>query len=37
MLWDGIARRSAGSGSGGGGVAEIKAPAEREPRSKLRV
>ena len=37
MLWDGIARRSAGSGGGGGGVAEIKAPAEREPRSKLRI
>src|ERR671910_3862307 len=37
MLWDGIARRSAGSSGGGGGVAEIKAPAEREPRSKLRI
>jgi NTE family protein len=37
MLWDGIARRSAGSGGGGGGVAEIKAPAEREPRSKLKI
>ena len=37
MLWDGIARRSAGSGGGGGGVAEIKLPAEREPRSKLRI
>jgi NTE family protein len=37
MLWDGIARRSAGSGGGGGGVAEIKAPTEREPRSKLRI
>src|SRR4028119_656636 len=37
MLWDGIARRSAGSGGGGGGVAEIKPPVEREPRSKLRV
>jgi len=36
MLWDGIARRSAGSG-GGGGAAEIKAPAEREFRSKVRI
>ncbi|MBL0402987.1 patatin-like phospholipase family protein [Microvirga aerilata] len=36
MLWDGIARRSAGSG-GGGGVADIKPPIEREPRSKVRI
>src|SRR5919112_1848882 len=36
MLWDGIARRSAGSG-GGGGVTETKAPAERDPRTKTRI
>src|SRR5919112_3978889 len=36
MLWDGIARRSAGSG-GGGGVTEIKAPVERDPRAKPRI
>src|SRR3989337_935083 len=37
MLWDGIARRSAGSGGGGGGVADIKPPVERDPRSKVRI
>ncbi len=37
MLWDGIARRSAGSGGGGGVVSDIKAPVERDPRSKLRI
>jgi NTE family protein len=36
MLWDGIARRSAGSG-GGGGVTETKAPVERDPRTKTRI
>jgi NTE family protein len=36
MLWDGIARRSAGSG-GGGGVTETKAPVERDPRAKTRI
>lgn len=36
MLWDGIARRSAGSG-GGGGVTEIKAPVERDPRARPRI
>src|SRR5919107_3662749 len=36
MLWDGIARRSAGSG-GGGGAAEIKPPAERESRTRARI
>ena len=36
MLWDGIARRSAGSGSGGG-VTEIKAPVERDPRARTRI
>ena len=36
MLWDGIARRSAGSG-GGGGVTEIKAPVERDPRARTRI
>ena len=36
MLWDGIARRSAGSG-GGGGVSEIKPPAEREHRTKTKI
>ena len=36
MLWDGIARRSAGSG-GGGGVTETKAPVERTPRTKARI
>jgi NTE family protein len=37
MLWDGIARRSAGSGGGGGVVSDIKAPVERDPRSRLRI
>ncbi len=36
MLWDGIARRSAGSGGGGGGT-QMDAPVEREPRTKLRI
>src|ERR687898_409787 len=36
MLWDGIARRSAGSG-GGGGVTDIKTPVERDPRAKARI
>jgi NTE family protein len=36
MLWDNIARRSAGSG-GGGGVTEIKAPVERTPRTRARI
>ena len=36
MLWDGIARRSAGSG-GGGGPAENKPPAEREHRMKAKI
>jgi NTE family protein len=36
MLWDGIARRSAGSG-GGGGVTDIKAPVERDARGKTRI
>src|SRR3712207_6187791 len=36
MLWDGIARRSAGSG-GGGGAAEVGLPAERDPRTKVRI
>src|SRR3712207_5086242 len=36
MLWDGIARRSAGSG-GGGGVTEIKSPVERDTRSKVKI
>jgi NTE family protein len=37
MLWDGIARRSAGSGGGGGGIEEIKPPVERETRSKVKI
>lgn len=36
MLWDGIARRSAGSG-GGGGVAEAGLPVERDPRTKVKI
>ncbi|QFU16855.1 patatin-like phospholipase family protein [Microvirga thermotolerans] len=36
MLWDNIARRSAGSG-GGGTVAEVPASVEREPRSRIRI
>jgi len=36
MLWDGIARRSAGSG-GGGGTTEVKQPTERDPRTKTRI
>lgn len=36
MLWDGIARRSAGAG-GGGGVVEIKQPQERDPRAKIKI
>jgi NTE family protein len=36
MLWDGIARRSAGAG-GGGGVVEIKQPHERDPRAKVKI
>jgi len=36
MLWDGIARRSAGSG-GGGGVEDIKQPVERMPRAKVKI
>jgi NTE family protein len=36
MLWDGIARRSAGSG-GGGGTTEMHAPVEREPRTRLKI
>ena len=36
MLWDGIARRSAGSG-GGGGVTEGKPPAEREQRIRAKI
>jgi NTE family protein len=36
MLWDGIARRSAGSG-GGGGIVEAKPPLEREPRTKVKI
>jgi NTE family protein len=36
MLWDGIARRSAGAG-GGGGMVEIKAPQERDPRAKIKI
>lgn len=36
MLWDGIARRSAGAG-GGGGVVEAKAPHERDPRAKVKI
>ncbi len=39
MLWDGIARRNAGSGGGGSGgpVAEIKTPVERAPRAKVKI
>lgn len=37
MLWDGIARRSAGSGGGGGSMEEIKQPVERSPRPKVRI
>ncbi|MGO4389191.1 patatin-like phospholipase family protein [Microvirga sp. 2YAF29] len=37
MLWDGIARRSAGAGGGGGGVVEIKQPQERDPRAKIKI
>jgi len=36
MLWDGIARRSAGSG-GGGAAEEIKPSAEREQRPKVKI
>jgi NTE family protein len=36
MLWDGIARRSAGSG-GGGGTVEAGPPVERDPRTKVKV
>ncbi|AWM87182.1 patatin-like phospholipase family protein [Microvirga sp. 17 mud 1-3] len=36
MLWDNIARRSAGSG-GGGGIADMHAPTERDPRSRIRI
>jgi len=36
MLWDGIARRSAGSG-GGGGAVEVSLPVEREPRTKVKI
>jgi NTE family protein len=35
MLWDGIARRSAGSG--GGGTTEMHAPVERDPRTKIKI
>src|SRR5687768_11272312 len=37
MLWDGIARRSAGAGGGGGVTEEIKPSAEREARPKVRI
>ncbi len=37
MLWDGIARRSAGAGGGGGGLVEIKQPQERDPRAKVKI
>ncbi|KLK93694.1 NTE family protein rssA [Microvirga vignae] len=37
MLWDGIARRSAGSGGGGGSIEEIRQPVERSPRAKVRI
>ncbi|WP_445503155.1 patatin-like phospholipase family protein [Microvirga sp. G4-2] len=37
MLWDGIARRSAGSGGGGGSIEEIKQPVEHSPRAKVRI
>jgi len=36
MLWDNIARRSAGSG-GGGAIADMHAPVERDPRSRIRI
>jgi NTE family protein len=37
MLWDGIARRSAGAGGGGAGVVDIKQPQERDPRAKIKI
>jgi NTE family protein len=36
MLWDGIARRSAGSG-GGGSIEEIKQPADSGPHPKVKI
>ena len=35
MLWDGIARRSAGSG--GGGTTDMSAPIERDPKTKVKI
>ncbi|HZH53982.1 MAG TPA: patatin-like phospholipase family protein [Microvirga sp.] len=35
MLWDGIARRSAGNG--GGGTTVANAPVERDPRTKVKI
>jgi NTE family protein len=35
MLWDNIARRNAGSG--GGGIADMHAPMERDPRAKVKI
>ncbi|MCB8822679.1 patatin-like phospholipase family protein [Microvirga rosea] len=36
MLWDNIARRSVGSG-GGGSIADMHAPIERDPRARVKI